>query len=187
MKKSFKITLPILASVLVFSCGDGSTGDTTTKAKDNSAHTDHLSADSSSNTTVSVSVKDDKLNAIYQHYLHLTTALVNNDAAEAKIASNAIEAGAKELPGGTSIATTAAKITNAADIEGQRTAFSTLSNDFIALVKKSGLSSGELYVDFCPMAMNDKGAYWVSAKKEIRNPYFGDKMLTCGEVNESIK
>src|SRR5687767_8418460 len=131
MKKSFKITLPLLASVLIFSCGDNSTGDSTTKTNDTSEHADHVSADSSSNAIATVNVKDDKLNAIYQHYVHLTTALVNNDAAEAKIASNAIEAGAKELPGEASIATTAARITNAADIEGQRTAFSTLSNDFI--------------------------------------------------------
>ncbi|MHA4845184.1 DUF3347 domain-containing protein [Flavitalea antarctica] len=187
MRTFLKITIPVFASVLIISCGESSTDNTTANAKDTSAHADHVGADSSSNTTASVNVKDDKLNAIYQHYVHLTTALVNNDAAEAKIASNAIEAGARELTGGTSIAATAAKITNAADIEGQRKAYSTLSNDFIALVKKSGMSSGELYVDFCPMAMNDKGAYWVSSKKEIRNPYFGDKMLTCGEVKETIK
>jgi hypothetical protein len=57
----------------------------------------------------------------------------------------------------------------------------------IALVKKSGVSNGELYVEYCPMAFDDKGASWLSSSKEIRNPYFGDKMLTCGEVKETIK
>ena len=187
MKKFRMIMIPVAASLLAISCGDAGDGGAATKAKDTTDHSNHGDANAVPNPVATVSVKDDKLNAIYQHYVHLTTALVNNDVAEAKIASNAIEAGAKEMTGGTSIATTAAKITNAADIEEQRTAFSTLSNDFIALVKKSGLSSGELYVDFCPMAMNDKGAYWVSAKKEIVNPYFGDKMLNCGEVKETIK
>ena len=136
---------------------------------------------------VKVNVADDKLNAVYQHYVHLTTALINGDAAEARIASNAIEAGMKEIPGGASIAASAARITTAGDIEAQRIVYSTLSNDFIALVKKSGVSGGELYVDYCPMALNDKGAYWLSAKKEIRNPYFGDKMMNCGEVKETIQ
>jgi hypothetical protein len=113
--------------------------------------------------------------------------LTNGDMAEAKIAGNAIEAGAKEVPGAQTVAANAAKITAATDIEAQRTAYAALSNDFIALVKRSGLNSGELYVDFCPMAMNDKGASWISAHKEIRNPYFGEKMMTCGEVKETIK
>ena len=75
----------------------------------------------------------------------------------------------------------------AKDIEAQRVEYSTLSNQMIELVKKSGVESGEVYVDYCPMAMNDKGAYWLSTRKDIRNPYFGDKMLTCGEVKETIK
>ena len=119
--------------------------------------------------------------------MHLTTALTNGDAAEAKVASNAIEVGIKEVPGGETVAAQAAKITAASDIEAQRAAYSTLSNEFIELVKKSGLSGGELFVDYCPMALNDKGAYWLSSNKEIRNPYFGEKMMTCGEVKETIK
>ncbi|MBB5439212.1 hypothetical protein HDC92_002899 [Pedobacter sp. AK017] len=65
--------------------------------------------------------------------------------------------------------------------------FSDLSNDFIARVKASGLNSGEVYVEYCPMALHDKGASWLSNKKEIRNPYFGESMMTCGEVKEIIK
>jgi Cu(I)/Ag(I) efflux system membrane fusion protein len=37
------------------------------------------------------------------------------------------------------------------------------------------------------MAFNDKGAYWLSDKEAIRNPYFGDKMLTCGSVEETLR
>ena len=72
------------------------------------------------------------------------------------------------------------------DIEAQRAAYSGMSKDMIELIKKEGLSGGELYVAFCPMAFNDKGAAWISTSKEIRNPYFGEKMLTCGEVKETI-
>lgn len=134
-----------------------------------------------------VSIKDDKLNAVYQHYIHLTNALVNGDVAEAKVAASAIELGAKEVAGGTALVTLASKITAAADIDAQRTVFSDLSNDFIARVKASGLNSGEVYVEYCPMALHDKGASWLSNQKEIRNPYFGANMMTCGEVKETIK
>ena len=57
----------------------------------------------------------------------------------------------------------------------------------ITLLKKDGLSNGEVYVQYCPMAFNDKGASWISSSKEIRNPYFGDKMMNCGEVKETIQ
>ena len=42
------------------------------------------------------------------------------------------------------------------------------------------------YRQFCPMALGNKGAYWLSDKKPIRNPYFGDAMLTCGETKETL-
>ena len=132
-------------------------------------------------------LKNDKLNAVYQHYIHLTTALTNADVAEAKLAANAIEAGAKEVDGASGIAADAAKITTAADIEAQRTAYETLSNQMTTLIKKEGLASGELYIAYCPMAFNDKGASWISNSREIRNPYFGEKMMTCGEIKDSIK
>ncbi len=36
------------------------------------------------------------------------------------------------------------------------------------------------------MAFNDAGAYWLSKTSDIKNPYYGKKMLTCGEVKDSI-
>jgi Cu(I)/Ag(I) efflux system membrane fusion protein len=44
-----------------------------------------------------------------------------------------------------------------------------------------------VYVQHCPMADNNKGADWLSLEKEIRNPYFGSSMLTCGEVTKEFK
>lgn len=183
MKQVFKLSMLFAVAFLLSACGNNSSNENKAE-KDTANHEEH---DMKSNGTAKVTVKDDKLNAVYQHYVHLTTALTNGDAAEAKVASNAIEAGIKEVPGGESIAANAAKITAARDIETQRAAFSSLSNEFITLVKRSGLSGGELYVDFCPMAFNDKGAFWLSSNKNIRNPYFGEKMMTCGEIKETIK
>lgn len=184
MKQILKPVLPFAAMVLLAACGGGKAPEKNTAKEDDHAGHDHATEQAA---TATVKLKDDKLQAVYQHYLHLTNALTSGDAAEAKIAGNAIETGAKEVAGGEKVAADAAKIIAAADIDAQRTIYSSLSNEFIALVKKTGLSSGALYVDYCPMALNDKGAYWLSAAKEIRNPYFGDQMLTCGEVKETIQ
>ncbi len=184
MKQAFKLMLPLAVTAVVMACNNNSSADK--PEKDSTSHEGHDMSDNSSSTG-KVGIKDDKLNAVYQHYVHLTTALINGDAAEAKVASNAIEAGMKDIPGGNNVSVNAAKIKAASDIEVQRTVYSTLSNDFIVLVKKAGLSGGALYVDYCPMALDNKGAYWLSANKDIRNPYFGDKMMTCGEVKETIE
>jgi len=54
------------------------------------------------------------------------------------------------------------------------------------MVKAFG-SGMTLYHDHCPMYDNNKGAMWLSETREIRNPYFGDKMMTCGSVKEMFK
>ncbi len=103
------------------------------------------------------------------------------------IAANAIEAGAKETEDIKTLAGPASKITRAPDIEGQRIAYSQLSKQLETLIRKEGLSGGQLYVDYCPMALNDEGATWISSHKQISNPYFGNEMLSCGEVQDTIK
>jgi len=37
------------------------------------------------------------------------------------------------------------------------------------------------------MADNNNGAFWLSLEKEIRNPYYGEAMLKCGEVSQTIE
>ena len=141
-----------------------------------------------------VTIKDDRLNAVYQQYSRLTEALVKGDITNAKIAGNAIREGVKETAlAGTketaeiaSLQASAEKITKAPDIESQRKAYAGMSAELIALVKKAGVANGELYVSYCPMVFNDEGASWLSTDKKIANPYFGDKMLTCGEIKETI-
>ncbi|MCF6407795.1 DUF3347 domain-containing protein [Chitinophaga filiformis] len=192
MKQLIRAAVPVFTVILFAACNNPEAGKsehtTDTMAHEGHQGHDHSSmSESSAPAAAAVQLKDDKLNAVYQHYVHLTTALINGDAAEAKIASNAIETGAATVADGKALGASAAKVTAAGDIEAQRAAYADLSNSFISLVKKSGLNSGALYVDYCPMAMNDKGAYWLSANKEVRNPYFGEKMMTCGEVKETIE
>lgn len=44
-----------------------------------------------------------------------------------------------------------------------------------------------MYKDFCPMYNNGKGAFWLSETKEIKNPYLGKAMPTCGTIQEELK
>ncbi len=75
---------------------------------------------------------------------------------------------------------------NGGNIKHQREHFKMLSEDIYDLVKAFG-GGQTLYKDFCPMYNNSKGAFWISETKEIKNPYFGKAMSTCGTVEEEIK
>jgi hypothetical protein len=81
----------------------------------------------------------------------------------------------------------AADIHASGEIENQRRAFSELSDSLYLTIKAFGLGGKQAFYDFCPMAFNQEGAFWLSDQEPIRNPYFGDKMLTCGEVKEKLK
>ncbi|MGJ1390666.1 DUF3347 domain-containing protein [Sphingobacterium spiritivorum] len=134
-----------------------------------------------------VGIKDDALNTVYQQYLLLSDALINSDMAAAKEAGLALELGAKALNNGNQFVKLASTITAVSDIEKQRAVFSDLSNEMMNRIKSVGLEEGEIYLDYCPMALDDQGAVWLSNEKSIRNPYFGEKMMECGEVKETLK
>jgi Cu(I)/Ag(I) efflux system membrane fusion protein len=73
------------------------------------------------------------------------------------------------------------------NIEELRAVFQPVSNAMIALATSFNPLEKELFVQHCPMADDFNGADWLSFTKEIRNPYFGASMLTCGEVTNEIK
>ncbi len=77
-------------------------------------------------------------------------------------------------------------IANAQEIEEQRKHFSPLSDEIIEIAEKFGLTIDTVFVNFCPMALGDEGAYWLSEFEDIQNPYFGDAMLRCGEIVRRI-
>jgi membrane fusion protein, copper/silver efflux system len=78
------------------------------------------------------------------------------------------------------------QLTKAKNINDQRELLALLSEHLIETMEVFGTNLDTIYVDYCPMALNDKGAYWLSEFKEIKNPYFGDTMLKCGEVKQII-
>jgi hypothetical protein len=77
-------------------------------------------------------------------------------------------------------------IITAKQIEEQRALFGLLSQQVYELAKLFG-ANRILYYDHCPMALNNKGAMWLSEIKEIKNPFLGNSMLTCGTVQEIVQ
>lgn len=78
------------------------------------------------------------------------------------------------------------KIIVADDIEIQREGFADFNLNFYKALKRFGLENETIYYQYCPMAFDNKGAYWLSEQKKIRNPYFGEKMMKCGETREEL-
>jgi hypothetical protein len=71
------------------------------------------------------------------------------------------------------------------DITTSRTSFIAFSRLYIDFIKELDRDD-ILFVQFCPMTNEGKGAYWLSREQEINNPYYGAMMLRCGETIERI-
>lgn len=142
-----------------------------------------------------------QLTAFYEAYLKMNEAFIESDAAKISAeAKNTMQAlgnvGMELLKGGTHMAwmdqlnvlkPALETIGNNNDLEKQRLEYASLNQALYKSLKMFGLDNKTTYYQFCPMANNDQGAYWFSAEKEIRNPYFGDMMLSCGETKETLK
>ena len=134
-------------------------------------------------------------------YLQIKNALANDNGKDAAAAGNAFVASMGKMEK-TTLSPDKLKIwdnlsddaeemaeqvgMNGSKLDHQRKHFEMLSNDMYDMVKAFG-GGQVLYKDFCPMYNNNKGAIWLSEIKEIKNPYLGKKMPTCGSVKEEIK
>lgn len=127
-------------------------------------------------------------------YLALKNALVASDvktgsslAKNAFVQLNTVTQTLKDKsPGIQVILNGFQQISKAASIELQREAFIAFSEQFIGWASQGKSPEQTLYVQFCPMANNNQGAKWLSVEAEIRNPYYGNAMLTCGSVVEVL-
>lgn len=77
-------------------------------------------------------------------------------------------------------------IADTKDIKHQRDYFMSLSKNIYKLIKVAKTEI-PVYYQFCPMANDGKGANWLSKENDIKNPYYGSKMLTCGSTIETIR
>ncbi len=74
---------------------------------------------------------------------------------------------------------------DAGNIKTARYAFLPVSNALIALLEHyPDAPKTPLVHVFCPMAFDDAGAGWLQRDGAVRNPYFGESMLTCGVIRK---
>lgn len=127
-------------------------------------------------------------NTVLSTYLEIKDALVQTNSKNASLAASdmvrILEGKTDELS--KKILTDATAISNSSEMKMQRKHFDTLSQNVYEYVKKTGDKKGAVYKQFCPMAFNNTGAFWLAVEKEINNPYFGDMMLHCGSVKEEL-
>lgn len=120
----------------------------------------------------------------FDNYMNVKNALVNSDS---KAVSQAIGIFYQSLKSEENfiqkeeLLKATEKLSKASDIEKQRAAFNGVSTAMWKLVKGSDKVNQPVYYQYCPM----KKTYWLSKEKEIKNPYYGSSMLTCGKVVET--
>jgi membrane fusion protein, copper/silver efflux system len=73
-----------------------------------------------------------------------------------------------------------------ATIDGLRKEFISLSESIVEVASAVSPLDDTLYIMHCPMANNNEGARWISLENEVRNPYYGEMMLTCGSITSTI-
>lgn len=71
-------------------------------------------------------------------------------------------------------------------IDGKRKEFEMIADAIWNLTRAVRYGGQKVYWQYCPMAFNNKGAYWLSNERDIKNPYFGAQMLECGSTEDSL-
>ena len=190
MKNLTNTLLIALTISIAFACKKNDQAAENEEHMDHQEQMDHSTMDhgTDSESTAAVSFENMEVSHVINSYLDLKDALVETDGEKAKNAASELLSVLEKsnLEGKVAMEEEVKKIAETTDTEAQRTSFDVLSNLMVDLAKASVLTEGKLYKQYCPMAKNNEGAFWLSASNEIRNPYFGDKMLKCGSVEEEI-
>lgn len=129
-------------------------------------------------------IPDAALQGLIEGYLAIGAALSGDDAAgSARAAGEAVaaigentDAEAEDL---------LRNLQGSVDLPAARVAFCLLSESLIATLERDGgeeRAAWGLFRVHCPMAFNNRGADWVQRGRDVRNPYFGSSMLTCGGI-----
>ena len=123
---------------------------------------------------------------VYNAYLQVKDNLVKTDGKAAQKSADTLAQTLSTIKGCTEAEELAKKMAATNDVKSQRILFLQVSQDVIPLVKGIKNPKAPIYVAYCPMANEGKGGYWLTAQKEIKNPYYGEDMLECGEIKEEI-
>lgn len=130
---------------------------------------------------------EQEVTAAYDRYLDLQKALVQSNEEQAQETASELQLILKGVEGGKDVYSEALNVASATSLAEQRKTFTTLSKEMAVFVRSNELKEGKIYLGYCPMANGNTGGFWLTTSNEIRNPYFGDKMLKCGSIKEIIE
>jgi DNA-binding transcriptional regulator WhiA len=153
-----------------------------------SASTEYSFAQTGSSQQVDT-IQRTQLMQLLDHYFSIKDALVagngtlaSNSSAEFIKTINTIDYKVISEGNVNALLKDATSISETKDINKQRGHFANLSDNMIALAKTLKMGDEVIYIQYCPM----KKANWLSNNKTIKNPYYGNAMLTCGSITETI-
>lgn len=202
MKKSNSMlvfTLSVSLSLSLIACGNSNQNNQveSENQRDHSAMTHEADSSMSAGSDM-VMMENKTITTLIDNYLAIKNALVQDDS---KAAANAGQKLANATTGIDITSFDASKQSEIkeilevikehgehiakSEIAHQREHFEGMAKDFMDLLAIAG-TDRTLYQQYCPMYNKGKGGSWLSASKEIKNPLFGSKMLTCGSVKETI-
>ena len=142
----------------------------------------------------------DQLKNIFETYLPVKDALIESDVKKAgqkaRVLVDVIKKADMNLVKGEAhtawmkdlavLQSSTETIVGETDLAKSRTALSLLSDQLYRTLVKFKVKGLKAFRQFCPMAFDFEGAYWLSNSDEILNPYFGDEMLTCGNIEDEL-
>ena len=162
-----------------------------------------MDGDLQSETAVTSSVDPafaGQLTEVYHGYLSYKNALVQSDPAKANQALSAMKDALDQtdmsllsenahrswMESLNKIRGAMNNLAGREDLEKLRRALAPISEALYRSIRQFGIHDKTVYYQYCPMAIGNQGAYWLSEVEDINNPYFGETMLKCGETRETI-
>ncbi|QKX04248.1 DUF3347 domain-containing protein [Aquimarina sp. TRL1] len=188
MKTSVVKIIVVAISFGIFSCGKDKKEPVNKTSVTVAVEEDKPIVDINKTSTKSTVVfADPKTQKLYGAYLQIKRGLVNSDLKGVKNAAKELEGVIGEDTSLKQLKATASLMSLTKELTKQRDFLVGLTEEMERILKGVEITSGEIYKQFCPMAFEGKGGYWLSDSKEVRNPYYGDKMLKCGSVEKTIQ
>ena len=193
-------TLVVGLSLSLLACGNGkaTNQENATGAHDHGAMT-HAEQHPMSEGSDLVMQEKTAVSVLIENYLNIKNALVLTDSKAASDAGQKLAESAKAFELDSFESSKQSEINEIleiieehgehiakSEIDHQREHFQEMAGEFMDLLKITG-TDRTLYQQFCPMYNNGKGGTWLSEFSEIKNPFYGNKMLTCGSIKSTIQ
>jgi hypothetical protein len=207
--KATSWSILLIGSLVLAACGNQPAPGTSPEKEEEKMHREHTNlADNLAHKGIIILEEQievprefgQQVHTFFTSYLRLEEALVKSDTVEANNAAREMKYLLDLIPEPSSgseakrawnnhkegYRKNLTEFLHVQDLEEKRPYFSHITEFLYCTFKSFDMDAGDIHVAYCPMAFDNKGAYWLTDDHEIRNPYFGDKMLKCGEITEII-